>query len=196
VAYFNVLWTSGGYTGSPGYTKLHFLPASNAGPTTSEVNAAAAASRVLLAATASNMPTGVTYSCVSPAQWFDDSGVLKGEVSITSLPSPIAGSGAATYPGGCGAVIYWNTGAINGGHKVRGRTYLVPLSSGAFANDGTLSTALVTSLQTAVNTFVGTVPPPCVNSRSLGKPLRGNSTYAVTTGSVKDRSAFLRTRRT
>jgi hypothetical protein len=168
VPYFTVLFTSGGYT----------------------------AGRVLLASTASNMPSGVSYQCQSPAQWFSDAGVLQGEVPITSLPTGITGSGAATYPGGVGAVVYWNTGAFNGGRKVRGRTYFVPLSSAAFANDGTLAAGLVTALQSAVNTFVGTTPPPAVNTRSLGKPGRGNSTYAVQSGSVKDRSAFLRTRRT
>lgn len=196
MAYFSVLFVSGGYTGSPGYTKFKFLPASNNGPTTAEVNAAAAAARALLVATVANMPTGVNYACQSPAQWFDDNGLLRGEVPITSLPAGVVGTGAATYPGGVGAVIYWNTGALNGGHKIRGRTFLVPLSSVAFSTDGTLAATLVSSLQTAVNTFVGTNPPPAVNSRDLGKPGRGNSTYAVSSGTVKDRSAFLRTRRT
>lgn len=195
MAYFTILFTSGGYTGSPGYTKLHFFPASEAGPTTAEVNAAAANGRALLASTASNMPSGVTYQCQSPAQWFDNAGTLKGEVPITTLPTAITGSGAATYPGGVGAVVYWNTGAFNGGHKVRGRTYFVPLSSAAFANDGTLAAGLVTALQGAVNTFVATNPPPAVNTRDLGKPGRGNATYAVSSGTLKDRSAFLRTRR-
>jgi hypothetical protein len=195
VAYFNVLFTSGGYTGAPGYTKLHFLPASSSGPTTAEVNAAAAAGRALLVSTVSNMPTGVTYNCTSPAQWFDDAGVLKGEVAITSLPAQIVGTGGTTYPGGVGAVVYWNTNAVNGGHKVKGRTYFVPLASAAFSTDGTLTSGLVTALTTATGTFIGTNPPPCVNSRNLGKPGRGNATYAVTSASVKDRTAFLRTRR-
>jgi hypothetical protein len=196
VVYFTVLFTSGGYTGSPGYTKLHFAPGSIDGPTTAEVNAAAAAGRALLASSATAMPTGVAYSCQPGVQWFDDAGTLQGERTITTLPTPVNGTGAATYPGGCGAVIYWNTGAINGGHKVRGRTYLVPFATGAFSNDGTLAGAIVTALQTATNVFVGSNPPPAVNSRTLGKPGRVNATYAVSTGVVKDRSAFLRTRRT
>jgi hypothetical protein len=196
VTYFTVLWTSGGYTGSPGYTKLHFVPNVTGGPTTAEVNAAAASSRVLLAASASNMPTGVGYNCATTAQVFTDAGVLMSEVGVTSVPSPINGSGGTTYPGGVGAVIYWNTGSVNGGHKVRGRTYLVPLATGAFAADGTLNTALVSGLQTAVNTFVGANPPPCVNTRTLGKPGRVNATIQVLSGTVKDRTAFLRTRRT
>lgn len=196
MTYFTILWTSGGYTGSPGYTKLHFVPAVTAGPTVAEVNAAAASSRVLLAATAANMPTGVSYACASVAQYFSDAGVLLGEQPVSVLPSAINGSGGTTYPGGVGAVIYWNTGSVNGGHKVRGRTYLVPLANNVFSSDGTLSTAFVSSLQAAVNTFVGTNPPPCVNTRTLGKPGRSNNTIQVLSGSVKDRTAFLRTRRT
>jgi hypothetical protein len=196
VTYFNVLFTSAGYTGSPGYTKLHFAPGSIDGPTTAEVNAAAAAGRALLASTVTAMPTGVSYSCQPTVQWFDDAGTLQGERAITTLPTPVNGSGATTYPGGCGAVIYWITGGINGGRKVKGRTYLVPFATGAFSTDGTLSGTLVTTLQTAANVFVGTNPPPAVNSRTLGKPGRVNGTYAVSSGVVKDRSAFLRTRRT
>lgn len=196
MTYYTLLFTSGGYTGSPGYTKLKFAPNVTAGPTTAEVNAAAAASRALLAATASMMPSAVSYNCQSTAQVFSDAGVLQSEVGVGVLPATINGSGGTTYPGGVGGVIYWNTGAVNGGHKVRGRTYLVPLANAAFAGDGTLATALVSSLQTAVNTFVGSGTSPCVNTRALGKPGRVNGTIQILSGTVKDRTAFLRTRRT
>jgi hypothetical protein len=196
MGFFNVLWISTGYTGAPGYTKFHFFASNVTQPTQADVNAAAANSRPVLAATASNMPTGVSYACQTPAQWYDDAGVLLGEVPVTSIPSAVTGTGGASYPGGVGAVVYWATGLFNGGHKIKGRTYLVPLAVGAFAADGTLNTALVTAIQNAATTFVGTSPQPCVNSRKLGQADRSDKTVTVTAATVKDRSAFLRTRRT
>jgi hypothetical protein len=196
VTYYTILFTSSGYTGSPGYTKFKFIPNVTAGPTAAEVNAAAANAKLVLSGSATYMPSSVSYACQSPAQVFSDAGVLIGEVGISTLPSATTGIGGATYPGGVGAVIYWNTGSVNGGHKVKGRTYLVPLANTAFAADGTLNTALVNSLQTAVNTFVSSSPAPCVNTRTLGKPGRVNATIQILSGTVKDRTAFLRTRRT
>jgi hypothetical protein len=196
VTYYTILWTSAGYTGSPGYTKLKFAPSVTAGPTTAEVNAAAAASRSLLVSTVNHLPTSVSYQCSTTAQVFSDAGVLLSEVAVGAVPAVVNGTGGTTYPGGVGAVIYWNTGAVNGGHKVRGRTFLVPLSNAAFAADGTLTSTLVTALQSAANAFVGSGTSPCVNTRSLGKPGRVNGTIGVISGTVKDRTAFLRTRRT
>jgi hypothetical protein len=196
VTYFVITYLSGGYTGSPGYTKLKFLPAASSGPTGAEVNAAAAAGRALLGAYPTFMPTGVTYACQSPAQIFNDSGMLTGEAAISSLPTNVIGTGGTAYPGGVGGVVYWNTSGFNGGHKVRGRTFLVPMATNAFGNDGTLQTSLVTALQTAVNAFVASSPPPCVNTRRLGNPARVDGTVQVISGTVKDRTAFLRTRRT
>jgi hypothetical protein len=196
MGYFSVLFTSAGYTGAPGYTKLKFMASNVASPTTSEVNTAAAAGRAFLAASAVSMPTGVSYSCQSPAQWYSDAGVLLGEIAITSLPSSINGSGGANYPGGVGAVVYWSTGALNGGHRVKGRTYLVPFATAAFSTDGTLVPTAVTAIQNAANTFVTTVPAPAVNTRKLDQADRGDATYAVIAGTLKDRTAFLRTRRT
>jgi hypothetical protein len=196
MGYFNVLWTSSGYTGAPGYTKFHFFASNATQPTQADVNAAAANCRPLISSLLSFIPTGTSYACQTPAQWYDDAGVLLGEIPITALPAGVTGSGGTNYPGGVGAVVYWNTGLFNGGHKIKGRTYFVPLAVGAFAADGTLTTTLVNGLQAAANTFVGTSPQPCVNSRKLGQADRADKTVTVTSASVKDRSAFLRTRRT
>jgi hypothetical protein len=190
--YSTVLFKSGGYTGSPGYTKLKFMGALD----TAGANAAAAAGRTFLAATSTNMPSSVSYTCDPTCQTFSDDGTLTGEVAITSVPATINGSGAATFPGGAGAVVYWLTNALNGGHKVKGRTYLVPLSTAAFAADGTLAATLISNLTTAANNLVAGTPNLAVNSRSNGQPGRGNQTNVVVSALVKDRSAFLRTRRT
>jgi len=196
MGYFTVTWISTGYTGAPGYTKLKFIQAEGTSPTVAEANAAAANSKALLQGTTLFIPNPVSYACQPTVQVFNNAGVLQNEVGISSVPTNVGGTGGTTYPGGVGAVVFWNTGAINGGHKVKGRTYFVPLSTSAFATDGSLATTLVTNLTNAANTFIASTPAPCVNTRSLGQADRGNATYVVTSASVKDRTAFLRTRRT
>lgn len=192
VPYSVITWISSGYTGSPGYTKFKFMGALD----TASANTAAANSRTFLSTIAAHTPTIANYACQSTCQTFTDAGVLTGEVAVSVLPAVINGSAAGAYVGGAGAVVYWLTGAINGGHKVKGRTYLVPLAATAFQSDGTLASALVTSLQTAANTFAASTPAPVVNSRKLGQADRGDQTTILSGAQVKDRSAFLRTRRT
>lgn len=192
MAYSSITWISTGYTGAPGYTKFKFMGTLD----TAGANAAAANSRTLLAAVSSTTPNIMRYQCQSTCQTFTDAGVLTGEVSVTVLPSDVLGSAAGAYVGGAGAVCYWLTGGLNGGHKVKGRTYFVPLSAAAFTADGTLTSTLVSALQTAANNFVASTPSPCVNSRKLGQADRGDQTTVVSGAQVKDRSAFLRTRRT
>jgi hypothetical protein len=196
MGYFTVNWVSSGYTGSPGYTKLKFIQAEGTSPTVGEANSAAAASRALLTSIANFYPNVVVYQCQTSVQVFNNAGVLQNEVALGAVPANVSGVGGTLFPGGVGAVVYWLTGAINGGHKVKGRTYFVPLANGAFSNDGTLASTVVSSLTTAASTFIGTSPAPAVNTRSLGQADRGNATYAITGASVKDRTAFLRTRRT
>lgn len=188
-------WVSSGYTGSPGYTKLKFIASETTSPTVADVNAAVTATRVLLATFATSIPNAAKYAFQNPCQWFSNAGVLLGEIVSTAAPADISGTGGTTFPGGVGAVIFWNTGALNGGHKVRGRTYVVPLSTNAFSTDGTLQSALVANVTTALATYLGTNPPPAVNSRKLDQADRGDATYAVTSAVIKDRSAFLRSRR-
>jgi hypothetical protein len=192
VPYSTITWVSSGYTGSPGYTKLKFMGTLD----TAGANAAAANSRTFIASMGIYTPTIVSYACQSTCQTFSDAGVLTGEVAITALPSNIGNSASGSYICGAGAVVYWLTGALNGGHKVKGRTYLVPLSANAFATDGTLLPNVVTALQNAATALVGSTPNLAVNSRKLGQDDRGDQTNVVSSAQVKDRSAFLRTRRT
>jgi hypothetical protein len=187
-----ILWLSSGYTGAPGYTRFKF----SGNLDSAGANAAAAASRALISSIAAYTPSVMTYTCQSGCQGFEDDGTLTGEVPVTSLPAAVNGSSAGGYTGGAGAVVYWLTAAFNGGHKIRGRTYFVPLGGGAYQADGTLQSTVVTALQTAATTFVGTTPKPVVWSQKLDQADRVDKVVDVLSAQVKDRSAFLRTRRT
>jgi hypothetical protein len=51
--------------------------------------------------------------------------------------------------------VRWLTGAVVGTHKLLGRTYLVPVISGVYDNDGTITSTNLTTVQNAATTLVG-----------------------------------------
>jgi len=180
-----------GFTGAPGWTRMKFDGTLD--PTTATT--AAANMRTFLNALASYMPSGSNYSFQSTVQQYNTSQVLTGESVMTTVPANVVGTSTATYAGGSGTVIYWLTDAIFEGTKVKGRTYLVPLTSVAFQTDGTLATAVRTAIQLAGTNFVATTPKLQIASKKL---IGGSWSFGqaeVKSCSVPDRAAQLRSRR-
>jgi len=180
-----------GFTGAPGWTRMKFDGTLNA----ADASTAAANMRTFLNSLASYMPSTSNYSFQSTVQQYNVSQVLTGEVVMSTVPANVVGTSAAVYAGGSGTVIYWLTDAIFEGSKVKGRTYLVPLTSAAFQSDGTLATAVRTAIQLAGTTFVATTPKLQIASKKLvgGSMVFGQS--EVKSCSVPDRAAQLRSRR-
>lgn len=189
--YTTITATSTGYTGAPGWHRFKFMGALTAG----EASTCAAAMKTFYSAITTRIPGIVKMSWQQPAQVFSDAGVLTSEVTIGTLPSQVTFTGTGAYAGGVGAVVYWNTPGINGGHKVRGRTYLVPLSAACFDVDGTLVSSALSEIVAAAAALVATTPGLAVNSRAEGAPGRSNQTTLVTSATVADRVAVLRSRR-
>lgn len=126
-------------------------------------------------------------------------------------PTPTTGGGVGAYSAPAGAMIKWLTGGIARGHRVKGRTFLVPLLGGMFAADGTLgpdtvimlqnaATALVSSL--ATNQFIWSRPalatPQWTDVHGkvhLARAAHVGSVYVVTAGQAVDKSVVLRSRR-
>lgn len=102
--------------------------------------------------------------------------------------------GAVGFGMGVGARIRWNTGGIFRGRRVRGTTFFTSLSNVELATDGTPSTSVVNTFQTAANVLIANVPELAVWSR----PVVGGDgeTNLVTDASVPDTLSWLRSRRT
>jgi hypothetical protein len=192
MAYTQITFRWNGFTGAPGYTRMKFL----GNLTQADSNTAAANLRAFLSAClATYAPAGSSITCDTTVGLYDGAGVQDGELSLSSVPAAIGGTGAGAYAGGAGAVVNWLTGAFHLGRKVRGRTFLVPLTQAAFQADGTLSTAFQSAAQTAATTFATSNPTPAVFSK---KPFGSGfaTTIAVITGAtIPDRTAILRSRR-
>lgn len=188
MAYTSVTALWSGFTGGPGYTRLKFA-GNLSGPAATNC---ADRMRTFFQALITYLPAGCVVSFSEAAQQFDTTGLLIAEVPISPVPGSITGTGAGAYAGGSGAVINWLTGSVLNGRKVRGRTFLVPLT-GAFFTDGTLAGAAITAITTAATTLQGGSPGLVVASGLV--PGTSGSSAGVTGVSVPDRAAVLRSRR-
>jgi len=187
-----------GFQGAPGYTKFSFMGLTDA----SSLTAAATAVRTFFNGLATQLPSGSTVTVQSVAGVYDmANGMPIREDPILTPPAAVTGSASAgtLYSGGVGVYVTWLTGAVYNGHKVRGRSYLVPLVLGG-ASDGTLGTGTVTLVQNAANALVSsqagkfaiwsktfTSTPPITQI--------GGGLSTVTSANVPDKTGILRSRR-
>jgi hypothetical protein len=91
--------------------------------------------------------------------------------------------------------VYWLTGVIHGGTKIKGRTYLVPLTSSAFFTDGTLASTARTAIANAAQALVTSAFPLAISSYKVIGGVESYTTAQVNGSSVPDRAAQLRSRR-
>lgn len=110
-------------------------------------------------------------------------------------PTTMAGSGGTTYAQGVGARVVWNTNGITRGRRVKGATYLVPLATAMYGNDGTIDNGIITSFNNSCNTLVTALAGGLgIWTRPVGGA--GGVFHPVITGSAPDRVSWLRSRRT
>lgn len=106
-------------------------------------------------------------------------------------------STTAGWAAAAGAVISWYTAGIRNGRRVRGRTFVVPLSNECWDVDGTLKAASLTSLNNAANALrTGTdVTRLAVWGRPTGPGATDGVVHVVLSHRIPDFSAILRSRR-
>jgi len=182
----------GGFTGAPGYSNFHFEQDFHTGAEWDDTNVAI---RAMFQAAVGLFPTGLTITPPTSADLFNtETGELQSTVPLAA-PAVVAGSGSSIFAGPAGAVLTWNTGTVAAGRRVRGRTFLVPLSTAAYQSDGSLLPATVTTLQSAAATLVNNTGgnPFVVWKRPVGGA--GGLNAPVTSYTVPDLVAVLKSRR-
>jgi len=193
-------WT--GFTGAPGYTVLHFRDfgsGDGGGGAVTQEAAVAAATKVAQFFTAIRA-TLVTSARIQVEGEIDVIEDTTGELTRSlSVPAPavISGTGGSAYSGPVGAVVNWRTGGIRKGRRIRGRSFLVPLTGAAFGADGQIITSMRDTIQAAATALADSTGTP-----DLGVYARPSSagasdgTWAVATGAqVPTMAAVLRSRR-
>lgn len=183
-------WT--GFQGAPGYSNFHFSEFTGGADPDQMIGRVAEFFEVLYATLASQ----VTVTVSSIVEEFDETtgqltGYLDGEEDAV-----ISATGSNTpFSGPSGAVVNWLTNTVSNGRRVRGRTFLVPLRSSVYENDGTLSSGTLTTINEAAEGLVGGDwnSEFVVWSRPTGGS--GGVLAPVTGHRVPDMAAVLRSRR-
>lgn len=191
MTYTELLFTWTGFPGAPGYSKFRFSGALTA----AEARTAADNVRTMFASIVPHLPLAVHINAPTTGSHHEVNGDLIDEVNISPALAVVDGGGSSGYSAASGAVINWNTGAVHQGHKVRGRTFLVPLAGGAYEADGTLSATPLGQIRAAASTLAGSSPKLVILSHK--GPLGGTSHLEaeVQNATVPDKAAVLRSRR-
>ena len=186
MARVSVAWQ--GWPGSPGVTQLYMAP--------SVPQASVDAVRSFFAALVGLLPSGLTINVPSSGDLVEDqNGKLSGTWSVGVTPAPVIGNAAAAYSGVSGAVVHWLTAGVANGRRVRGRTFLVPLTQGAYDTSGSLLGASLTTIQNAAAGLVtGAGGNFLVWHRNTA--FAQGSSFPVTSSRVPDLAVALRSRRT
>jgi len=178
--------TWNGFVGGPGVTTLYW-----------DIAAATpnlAAWNTFLSAIAARLPAVVVLQSQSSGDVLDDvTGNIIGSWT-GAAQAAVPGTAVGAYTAPSGACINWRTAGIVGGHRVRGRSFLVPLSGASYDTDGSLLAAALTTLRGALATFQAAASPNLlVWHRPVGGG--GGDSFAVNAADIPDKAAILRSRR-
>lgn len=178
------------FAGAPGYTNFYFLK----NLMTSAVEAGEAI-YLFFDALKASIPNGIVIQ-VQPevTTYVAETGVLVSVDALDPIPAAVTGTASGSYSGVSGAVVNWLTTQSMGTRLLRGRTFLVPLSAGAYQTDGTLAPAFMTTLKGAAeNLRLAYGAELCVWHRPTDE---GPGMAVKVSGSrIPDMAAILRSRR-
>lgn len=183
---------SGGQIGS-GFTNLHFTE--GIGTAQQAADAVKQFFDDVYLSSGGNLPTGVTLQSPSSVDIVDPvSGTLINSIPVTGAKT-LSGAASGTYAAPAGACITWTTSGVVDGHRVAGRTFLVPLASTKYQADGTIDDPYRTTLLTAAAALVAAAPELTIWHRPESKALGGGSMHPVLALRLSDKVAILRSRR-
>lgn len=198
--------TTWSYTpGGPGYSNLYF---GTTDPLAAGAQTAVNDMQAFWNAIKTLIPSVVTLQVDPSVIMVEDvTGEQVGDISVGSPPASILGTGGGAWAAPAGATAQWSTASYLFGRRVKGRTYLVPLTGSAFQSDGTLLGTAQTTLAGAAaalvaggsNLVVYTRPRKAAPANPVtGKPAvtaRAGASSLVVSGTVRDIVAVLKSRR-
>lgn len=195
---YRVTATWQGFQGAPGYSKFSFLALTDA----TKLNAAGLAVRTFFNSFVTGLQTTWTITVQPTVQIFEMSnGELLREETMSTAPTVVTGTaaGTTTYMGGTGLYITWTTSGVFDGHRVRGRTYMVPLIFTP-QSDGTLAAATLTLANAAADALISSQSGLfCVWSRKFTETTPatqiGGAMSSIIGRSIPDKAGILRSRR-
>lgn len=140
------------------------------------------------------IPSVVTLTIPAAGDMVDDvTGALSGTWSASGVGT-IGGIGPGAYAAGVGARVVWRTNGVRNGRRVRGSTFVCPLITNCYENDGSLSSSTIGTLTTAAGAVV-TAGRLLVWSRPTNSTSGDGESNVVNAAQVPDRVTALRSRR-
>lgn len=173
-----------GFPGGPGVCTMYFLDVATAVDSLDD----------FWASMHDKMPDDVTAHVENSGDIIEDTtGELTGAWSATAVGSH-TGTGTGGYSAPSGGCITWNTETILDGRRLRGRTFIVPMSGDLYQDDGTLADSPRTAMEEGAAALV------LAQSSSFVVYHRKTSGHAggnglITSATVHDKAAILRSRR-
>lgn len=142
------------------------------------------------------VPIGITLSIPNGGDVIEDStGALVGSWS-GGTASTVTSSGTGSYAAGVGARVAWSTGAIHKKRRVRGTTFIVPLTTAQYGANGALVASAVSTLGNAAAALQATANVyPLIWSRPTKGGADGVSS-SISGSSAPTSVSWLRGRRT
>lgn len=168
-------------------TVLHFQASDSAAP-----NVAGLVTAFTTLAPA--IPTGVTITVPGTGDQIEDTTGILEDVWTAPGGSTISCSGSASAAAGVGACVGWITGGIVAGRRLRGRTFVVPLTSTAYDTTGTITTPALGTITDFANQIIAAGGFGVWHRPTAPGAADGNS-YGVLSARIRDKVAYLGTRR-
>lgn len=170
-----------------GVTVLHFEGAEGAVPDVAAIKSAVTAMAAII-------PQGVTITVPNSGDVIQDTDGTLVNVWTGSGGGSVAGTAPQQAAAGVGACIGWITGGIVNGRRLRGRTFIVPITINAFDVDGTITSSSLTALGTFANAVMASGGLAVWHRPTTATSTDGTS-YAVLSNRVRDKVAVLTSRR-
>lgn len=140
------------------------------------------------------VPTGTTLTVPNTGDTLaDTTGTLSATWTDSGTGGTVSGTATAPAAAGVGACVTWLTGAVVNGRRLRGRTFIVPVSAGHYESNGTLAAGCLTLLNAWATAMVGVGGLVIWHRPSPGGS--DGSSAPVTGYSIRDHVAVLRSRR-
>lgn len=191
-----------GFTGAPGYSVFYFSTDNGfwdgglLGDAAQEA-ADGAAQRVTSAfgSISGILPDGVQVKTEGEGDILNsDTGEIISSMGVETYAA-VTGSGTGGYAGPSGAVVNWRTNDYRAGRRIRGRTFIVPLASSAYEDDGTLTSAALSDLRDFGEDMHDDRPGGDFGIWSRPRGGSGGVWATVVGSTVPDMAAVLRSRR-
>lgn len=176
--------------GGQGLTNMYFEGAEGTEPSRTAV---AAAVRAFYDTLKGQFAKGVTWTFEGELAGVNTIGGQVYDFFPCTAPGQVSSTSVTAYAAPAGAVVEWRASGVLNGRRVKGRTYLVPLNSGTFQDDGTLAPATMTAILGAANALLAAADAATHPLVVYSPTHEAHDT--VTSVRVNDKAAILRSRR-